>query len=86
MDDDSYVQLPQVLEELKHSNFPEKLYWGFFDGRAPVWDKGKWAESEYRLCDKYLPYALGGGYVLSKVREKILYLMIKLVIAALRMY
>ena len=86
VDDDSYVQLPQVLEELKHSNFPEKLYWGFFDGRAPVWDKGKWAESEYRLCDKYLPYALGGGYVLSKVRKKLLYLMIKLVIGALRMY
>jgi len=65
VDDDSYVQLPLVLEELKNSNFDKSLYWGFFDGRAPVWLKGKWAEKEYRLCDKYIPYALGGGYVLS---------------------
>ena len=67
VDDDSYVQLPQLLEELKNSNFQEKLYWGFFDGRAPVFEKGKWAESDYHLCDRYIPYALGGGYVLSKV-------------------
>ena len=69
VDDDSYVQLPLVLEELKNSNFDKSLYWGFFDGRAPVWLKGKWAEKEYHLCDKYIPYALGGGYVLSHVRR-----------------
>ena len=70
VDDDSYVQLPSVLEELKHSNFDNSLYWGFFDGRAPVFSKGKWAENDYRICDKYIPYALGGGYVLSHVRRK----------------
>ena len=25
------------------------------------------AEKEYHLCDRYIPYALGGGYVLSQV-------------------
>ena len=69
VDDDSYVQLPMILEELKNSNFDKSLYWGFFDGRAPVFSKGKWAEKDYRLCDKYIPYALGGGYVLSHVRK-----------------
>lgn len=41
------------------------LYWGYFDGRALVKRTGKWAEKRWSLCDHYLPYALGGGYVLS---------------------
>jgi galactosylxylosylprotein 3-beta-galactosyltransferase len=57
-----------ILEELKNSNYPKGLYWGFFDGRAPVQIQGKWAEKDYKICDRYLPYALGGGYVLSQVR------------------
>ena len=69
MDDDSCVQLPSVLEELKNSNFDKSLYWGFFDGRAPVFRTGKYAEKEYHLCNRYIPYALGGGYVLSHVRR-----------------
>ena len=68
MDDDSYVQLPVLIDELKNSNFEKELYWGFFDGRAPVQSKGKWVEKDYKLCDRYIPYALGGGYVLSQVR------------------
>lgn len=42
------------------------LYWGYFNGRARVKTKGKWKETDWILCDKYLPYALGGGYILSK--------------------
>lgn len=44
------------------------LYWGFFDGRAPVIrdPRNKWYEKAYTLCDLYLPYALGGGYVLAR--------------------
>uniref|UniRef100_A0A1I7UGX4 Hexosyltransferase n=1 Tax=Caenorhabditis tropicalis TaxID=1561998 RepID=A0A1I7UGX4_9PELO len=41
------------------------LYWGFLDGRAKPFRKGKWKEPEWNLCDRYLPYQLGGGYVLS---------------------
>ena len=72
VDDDSYVQLPLVIEELTNSNFDRALYWGFFDGRAPVFHKGKWAEKDYKICDRYIPYALGGGYVLSQVNKMIL--------------
>jgi hypothetical protein len=27
--------------------------------------QGKWAERNYKLCDRYIPYALGGGYILG---------------------
>ncbi|XP_033114354.1 beta-1,3-galactosyltransferase 6-like [Anneissia japonica] len=64
-DDDTFVQLNLLLEELKEKPL-EEFYWGFFDGRAHVHYAGKWAEKEFKLCDRYIPYALGGGYVLSK--------------------
>ncbi|KAF5290773.1 hypothetical protein FQA39_LY14616 [Lamprigera yunnana] len=43
-----------------------QLYWGYFHGSAHVQSNGKWKESNWILCDYYLPYALGGGYILSK--------------------
>ena len=64
-DDDTFVDVERVVEELKVAKDPF-LYWGFFDGRAPVQIKGKWADTSYKLCDKYIPYALGGGYVLGR--------------------
>ena len=64
-DDDTFVDVERVVEELKVKKDPF-LYWGFFDGRAPVQIKGKWADTSYKLCDKYIPYALGGGYVLGR--------------------
>ena len=36
VDDDSFVVVDKLYDELKHTNFPSGLYWGFFDGRAPV--------------------------------------------------
>lgn len=63
-DDDSFVRISPLLEELKKQ--PQNyLYWGFFKGGSSVFQKGKWKESEWFLCDTYLPYALGGGYILS---------------------
>lgn len=43
-----------------------ELYWGYFHGRARIQKTGHWNEKNFHLCDRYLPYALGGGYVLSK--------------------
>ena len=63
-DDDSFVRVDKVLLELKRKP-PERFYWGFFDGRAHVKRSGKYMEKSYVLCDRYLPYALGGGYVIS---------------------
>lgn len=43
------------------------LYWGYFSGQSHVnSNSGKWMESDWFLCDYYLPYALGGGYVISR--------------------
>ena len=66
-DDDSYVRLDLIAEELKRPRLSmhQRLYWGFFDGRARPFKKGKWSETTWNLCDLYLPYALGGGYVVS---------------------
>lgn len=67
-DDDSFVQVDKVVSELQTLKLTEEhsLYWGFFNGRAQVKVSGKWRESDWVLCDYYLPYALGGGYVLSQ--------------------
>jgi galactosylxylosylprotein 3-beta-galactosyltransferase len=36
VDDDTFVRVGDVVDELKHSNYETLFYWGFFDGRAPV--------------------------------------------------
>ena len=64
-DDDTFVVLDTLLNELRDRPSSGMYYWGFFDGRASVKRAGKYQESDWHLCDKYLPYALGGGYVLS---------------------
>lgn len=68
-DDDTFARLDLLKEELKarvaSAAGAERLYWGFFSGRGRVKAAGKWKESTWELCDYYLPYALGGGYVLS---------------------
>lgn len=66
VDDDSFVLLNALSSELSGRRSPKSLYWGFFDGRATPKSRGKWSEGEWFLCDRYLPYALGGGYVLSR--------------------
>ncbi|KAG5835495.1 hypothetical protein ANANG_G00244620 [Anguilla anguilla] len=63
-DDDTFARLDLIKEELR-AREPARLYWGFFSGRGRVKTAGKWKESTWALCDYYLPYALGGGYVLS---------------------
>ena len=34
-------------------------------GGTTVHRRGKWAEADWFVCDRYVPYAVGGGYVLS---------------------
>lgn len=78
VDDDSYVKLDYLLEDLyEYDNIvnskqysvkyvrPE-LYWGYFNGRASIKLRGQWKEKNFNLCERYLPYALGGGYLISK--------------------
>lgn len=65
VDDDSFAQLGEIMKELHSVKDKKKLYWGFFSGHAQVKQYGLWQEKEWNLCDHYLPYAVGGGYVLS---------------------
>uniref|UniRef100_A0A182MF14 Hexosyltransferase n=1 Tax=Anopheles culicifacies TaxID=139723 RepID=A0A182MF14_9DIPT len=79
LDDDTYVKLDVLAEDLlsyyeklhqvqrqQKSKGPMELYWGYFRGAATIQKQGAWQEKDYFLCDRYGPYALGGGYVLSK--------------------
>ncbi|CAG2115651.1 unnamed protein product, partial [Medioppia subpectinata] len=70
VDDDSFLRVDQLFDELLERSVAKKdskpLYMGFFDGRAHVKRTGQWSESNWFLCDRYLPYALGGGYVVSE--------------------
>lgn len=67
-DDDSFINLLTFQEDIRRAEMHkqhERLYWGFFRGDAHVKVSGKWKEDSWFLCDRYLPYAQGGGYVLS---------------------
>ncbi|TMS33876.1 hypothetical protein L596_001565 [Steinernema carpocapsae] len=55
VDSDSFVRLGSFLKALKDVSHPS-LYWGFLDGRAKPFRKGKWKEKDWMLCDRYLPY------------------------------
>ncbi|XP_043222111.1 beta-1,3-galactosyltransferase 6-like [Amphibalanus amphitrite] len=63
-DDDTFARLGPLLTELESAP-RSRFYMGFFDGRARPRRTGKWAEPSWDICDLYLPYALGGGYILS---------------------
>lgn len=78
-DDDSYVKMDYLLNELvsydrklirktsEYRNDPmPQLYWGYFNGRANIKSKGQWAEPNYYLSQRYITYAFGGGYVISR--------------------
>lgn len=81
-DDDTYVKLGQLVADLHRydealaikrysaANPRPELYWGYFNGRAQVKKKGQWKEEEFTMCERYLPYALGGGYVVSSSLAK----------------
>ncbi|XP_013103513.1 beta-1,3-galactosyltransferase 6 [Stomoxys calcitrans] len=79
VDDDSYVKLDYLLNELvsydrkllrRSKEFRDNplpaLYWGYFNGRSNIKTKGQWSEPNYYLSMRYNTYALGGGYVLGR--------------------
>lgn len=83
-DDDTYVKLNLLSQDLfyyhnlvneKYKNIhpPIELYWGYFNGRAQIKTHGQWKEQNFHLSKNYLPYALGGGYVISYNVAKIIY-------------
>lgn len=68
VDDDSFVNIPSLVKELSKLNSDPRyrtLYLGYFNGAARVKKTGPWAERDWILSDRYLPYARGGGYVIG---------------------
>ena len=64
VDTDTYVNLKGVVDSLK-TKPKEHLYLGYISLYAPVLREGKWADPDFSMCETYLPFAVGGGYVLS---------------------
>lgn len=67
-DDDTFARIETIHNELKtrhHTQPEEMLYLGYFYGKGKVKKSGPWKETDWRLCDMYIPYARGGGYILS---------------------
>ena len=64
-DDDSFILLDSIEDDLRKREDPRGLYWGYFIGNAIPQHEGPWAEDNWIFCDTYFPYAFGGGYILS---------------------
>ena len=65
-DDDTYVVLDTILSELAQRESKRSYFWGKMFQSNPILRHGKWAEKNWFLCETYIPYASGGGYVLSQ--------------------
>jgi len=65
VDDDSFVRLHKLIPSLSAKEHIGRIYWGFFKGNARIKRAGAWKETKWFLSDHYLPYAVGGGYVIS---------------------
>ena len=69
IDDDTFVFVDDLYKEAYHfyQDGTNRLYWGHFTWKAKVnnHNRSKYAEHSWFLCDRYLPYAFGGGYIIS---------------------
>ena len=65
-DDDDFVDVLRLATELHKRTSKSRLYWGAFRGYAPLLHWGVYRETNWTICNRYLPYARGGGYILSR--------------------
>ena len=65
-DDDTYVFIDNMIDELRKRQTTTRLYLGKFLENGPiVRGNYKWADNDWDLGPVYLPFAMGGGYILS---------------------
>ena len=64
-DDDVAVNLYNMVEGLIKLRCPGNLYWGRSIQKKPE-TEGKWKETSWTVCQSYLPYCAGLGYVLGR--------------------
>lgn len=65
-DDDTFVDVRRVATELQLRSSKKPLYWGYMRGGGAVLSLGTYSETHWEICDSYVPYALGGAYVISR--------------------
>ena len=65
-DNDTYVNLRIIAEKLRDRQKHRRFYWGEFLGATGILREGPYAEQKCSTCETYLPYAYGGGYLLSR--------------------
>ena len=71
-DDDSFVDLHRIATELQLRKSVMPLYWGYMKGHGHVPHYGRYREFRWDICEAYVPFALGGGYVLSRAITRLL--------------
>jgi len=66
-DDDTFVYIDYLVRELRERPRATSLYYGRIEHNSPVLRDPKyvWYDPDWDLADTYLPYAVGGGYILS---------------------
>ena len=64
-DDDVAVNLHSMVEGLIKVGCPDNLYWGYSIQKEPE-TEGIWKETSWTVCNNYLPYCVGLGYVLGR--------------------
>lgn len=65
-DDDTFIDVLRIASELQWRKSTKLLYWGYMGGNSQVNHYGRYGEHSWNVCESYVPYALGGGYVLSQ--------------------
>ena len=64
-DDDTYVFVKNLIVELRRQPTATKLYYGYFMVDQGVRDNNEWPDNKWNVGSRYLPFARGGGYVIS---------------------
>ena len=65
-DDDTYVFIKRMLHELRKRPTTKRLYYGVINTKGrPQKEGDPWPDLGWDISETYLPYALGGGYILS---------------------
>ena len=65
-DDDDFIDVLRLATELHKRPTKGSLYWGAFRGNGKILFLGLYRERQWSICKKYLPYAFGGGYIVSR--------------------
>jgi len=64
-DDDTFVFVNRTIAELKRRPTTTALYYGKIQKGKPRKKGGPWLDLSWNIGDSYLPYALGGAYIIS---------------------